>query len=365
MTDDAFLAAILATPHDAAPRLIYSDWLDEQGEHDRAELIRVCEGMRGLPNFSDGYWRLKTRRDVLRPRCPPDWLARTGYDGSRYDPLYRDGIPPDWKGRWRLIREYAERWHGLAMGDVGGRLEEVRAEEQRLGPLPPSVREYVAYAHDVAPEFGFGTVHRDEYTMRRMEGHEALSLMIIGEGNVQWAVRDADFALEDPPVHVYYWAEGDDTRFVPAPVSPAYPTLTDFVLGFVTAYQPDAGSFAIRMGDPHWVRGELEAAFPVRLARERGTLYEGDGVIASLYADHQPGTTLSVCVHRSMTWERVPFFLWHYAAYAHTRGGLFLSEEDRQVSRGHGMDLPPAPPPLQTRPPSEPLGYRVHGGPPF
>ncbi len=39
-----FLAAIRAAPDDDAPRLIYADWLDEHGEPERAELIRVqCE----------------------------------------------------------------------------------------------------------------------------------------------------------------------------------------------------------------------------------------------------------------------------------------------------------------------------------
>lgn len=41
----AFLAAILASPVDDSPRLIYADWLEEQGgEPERAEFIRVqCE----------------------------------------------------------------------------------------------------------------------------------------------------------------------------------------------------------------------------------------------------------------------------------------------------------------------------------
>lgn len=38
---DALLAAILHAPGDDAPRLIYSDWLDEHGESERAEFIRV------------------------------------------------------------------------------------------------------------------------------------------------------------------------------------------------------------------------------------------------------------------------------------------------------------------------------------
>ncbi len=41
---EALLAAILANPDDDAPRLIYSDWLEENGDEARAEFIRVqCE----------------------------------------------------------------------------------------------------------------------------------------------------------------------------------------------------------------------------------------------------------------------------------------------------------------------------------
>jgi uncharacterized protein (TIGR02996 family) len=38
---DAFLHAILDDPDADAPRLVYADWLDEQGDADRAEFIRV------------------------------------------------------------------------------------------------------------------------------------------------------------------------------------------------------------------------------------------------------------------------------------------------------------------------------------
>ncbi|HEY1067961.1 MAG TPA: TIGR02996 domain-containing protein [Pirellulales bacterium] len=41
MSDAVFLQAILAAPDDDAPRLIYADWLEEAGEEERAELIRV------------------------------------------------------------------------------------------------------------------------------------------------------------------------------------------------------------------------------------------------------------------------------------------------------------------------------------
>lgn len=42
MTDgDRLLRSILAAPDDDAPRLIYADWLEENGQTDRAEFIRV------------------------------------------------------------------------------------------------------------------------------------------------------------------------------------------------------------------------------------------------------------------------------------------------------------------------------------
>ena len=38
---DAFLAEIIAHPEDDTPRLIFADWLEEHGEEERAEFIRV------------------------------------------------------------------------------------------------------------------------------------------------------------------------------------------------------------------------------------------------------------------------------------------------------------------------------------
>src|SRR5262245_53285184 len=38
---DAFIQAIIQAPDDDLPRLIYADWLDEHGESDRAEFVRV------------------------------------------------------------------------------------------------------------------------------------------------------------------------------------------------------------------------------------------------------------------------------------------------------------------------------------
>ena len=45
----AFLAAIAANPDDDLPRLVYADWLDENGDPDRAEFIRIQIELAKLP----------------------------------------------------------------------------------------------------------------------------------------------------------------------------------------------------------------------------------------------------------------------------------------------------------------------------
>lgn len=42
MTDrDALLAAIIAEPDEDTPRLMFADWLQENGEADRGEFVRL------------------------------------------------------------------------------------------------------------------------------------------------------------------------------------------------------------------------------------------------------------------------------------------------------------------------------------
>jgi uncharacterized protein (TIGR02996 family) len=75
MTDeDAFLAAIKASADDDAPRLIYSDWLDERGDP-RGDFIRLHLALRAAaPDHSE---RVAAEHELshLRKGCEPAWLA--------------------------------------------------------------------------------------------------------------------------------------------------------------------------------------------------------------------------------------------------------------------------------------------------
>jgi uncharacterized protein (TIGR02996 family) len=74
--EEALICAILAEPRDAAPRLVYADWLEERGDKDsvcRARCLRAeCERDR-LP-YGDPRWRqLHARLVLLRRRAGEAW----------------------------------------------------------------------------------------------------------------------------------------------------------------------------------------------------------------------------------------------------------------------------------------------------
>jgi uncharacterized protein (TIGR02996 family) len=74
--DEAFLRAVIDNPDDDLPRLVYADYLDEHGDPERAELIRIqCE----------------------LARVPPE-------DQRRRKRL--------WDREWELLGAYREQWAG-------------------------------------------------------------------------------------------------------------------------------------------------------------------------------------------------------------------------------------------------------------
>src|SRR5215218_395524 len=89
----ALYRAILAHPDEDTPRLVYADWLDEHGQPDRAEFIRVQCRLARANEWDDGY----TAADVRARRLlaeHPEWL----------DPVRR--FNADQLGRTGVILDY-------------------------------------------------------------------------------------------------------------------------------------------------------------------------------------------------------------------------------------------------------------------
>src|SRR5690348_891572 len=72
-TADALLRDICENPDDDTPRLVLADWLEEHGQPERAELIRVqCESARLSPEHSRQK-RLQKRTEELLKEHALDW----------------------------------------------------------------------------------------------------------------------------------------------------------------------------------------------------------------------------------------------------------------------------------------------------
>jgi uncharacterized protein (TIGR02996 family) len=70
----AFLQAIRDAPEDDAVRLVYSDWLEEQGQDARAEFIRVQCALARCPRRSSRRKGLAARVDELWRQFEDQWL---------------------------------------------------------------------------------------------------------------------------------------------------------------------------------------------------------------------------------------------------------------------------------------------------
>src|SRR5262245_13561869 len=108
--EDAFVAAILAAPHDDTPRLVFADWLDERGDP-RGELLRIAtelEALEAADPPTDIRGRLArvrrigqlTRRwrELIRPEHRA-WLAVV-----HRGPLHCGGVPDaECPGSWERL----------------------------------------------------------------------------------------------------------------------------------------------------------------------------------------------------------------------------------------------------------------------
>src|SRR5688572_22895737 len=72
MNEQALLGAIGASPGDAAPGLVYADWLEERGRPE-AEYVRLFVAAAAGPAEAD-FRRARKRLKLLRRSLPAAWV---------------------------------------------------------------------------------------------------------------------------------------------------------------------------------------------------------------------------------------------------------------------------------------------------
>lgn len=96
VTEQAFLADIQEHPDDDAPRLVYADWLEEHGQPERAELIRVQIALADPPDDLAAYRALRVREGALLDEHGKEW----------FEPLKKVGVRA-WVLRRGLVEHLA------------------------------------------------------------------------------------------------------------------------------------------------------------------------------------------------------------------------------------------------------------------
>jgi uncharacterized protein (TIGR02996 family) len=87
---DAFLQAIREAAEDDTPRLVYADWLDENGDSERAEFIRVQCDLARLEPADPRYADLHLRQLEMLARHEREWLGEWADRLVRWD--FRRGL---------------------------------------------------------------------------------------------------------------------------------------------------------------------------------------------------------------------------------------------------------------------------------
>lgn len=99
---EAFLRAIIESPDDDAPRLMFADWLDEHGDEARAEFIRVQCRLATMDEHDPERVALANREEVLQTVLGETWHPEVPPDERFYEHTFRRGFLA------RLVRKAAD-----------------------------------------------------------------------------------------------------------------------------------------------------------------------------------------------------------------------------------------------------------------
>jgi len=317
--DEAFLQDTLEHPDDDTPRLIYADWLDEHGDPDRAEFIRLQIGAVKLPSGSRRRVARHERQRQLLHKHEQRWTA----------PLH--GIVQ----RARFVRGFVEQVFVIADGFLP------RAEELfRLAPIRhlivtevgttwaelanlPSLRRLSTFelrgvGIDVAKaRLLAGSPHLSQLTslILRYGAHEEEAVVVLAGSPTFSRLKVLDLygsavaaqamdALTHSPhfANLSYLALGDIeegdaiTRALADPGS-LLTGLTELYLGFTDAGDEGAARLA---GSPHFARLEVLDLMFDRIEEAGARALAGSSHFRSLKALHLQGNPLDARTRRAL-----------------------------------------------------------------
>jgi len=141
MTDNrarGFLEDIVNHPDDDTTRLIFADWLEEEGDSDRAEFIRVQVERAGLPEWDARQVRLRLRERALLERHGARWKGELpDVEGIRWEEFRRGFVATATVSGFAELRENASAcWAAAPLEAVSIRWPRHGEAIEKIAPIP-------------------------------------------------------------------------------------------------------------------------------------------------------------------------------------------------------------------------------------
>ncbi len=211
-------------------------------------------------------------------------------------PIFPKDIPYNPQKRFDLIRHFIESWYEIQLPNQDV-TKEIQYIEKKTGlTLPIAFRQYILLSYQLMNlEYvyengmkgdGYGLCFRDDYEVKKLEEHKALSLMIQGEQDFYWAVKYDDLDKDDPPIQGYLLDYDDPTNKKFDHYCQIAPTLTSFVLDHLFTYLSRHSSFGRQVTRNNAVLSILQKSFQHYTRFDDIDIFEDENRLACLTRNH-------------------------------------------------------------------------------
>ncbi len=186
----------------------------------------------------------------------------------------------DWSANWAVFDRFVCEWLRTEFTRDPQSPEIDELERSVDVALPPSVREWCAFALAARTLAHFSW--RDCLIVEPVPGHEAVSLLLQGEADYYWAIENKDLTQSDPPV-IGYSLDYDSEESTFERAGTWAPNVTAFALDYFLSYlQSPGGGFGVRQSSEYFEREKLLADFgqPTRFGHLE--FFHSNGVLVML-----------------------------------------------------------------------------------
>jgi hypothetical protein len=186
--------------------------------------------------------------------------------------------PESWQEWWSAIRAFTAAWYGIPAGQIHGHHPGAAALERETGvTISPSVHEWAAFAADLRRAGICERAIRDDYTFGWEPGGNALRLLTIAEGNVEWVVLRENLGEEDPPVEGLHTDEGAGQLLETWRHTT---TTSEFALQHLISHlRHPGGGFSVDMTPSPELVDQLRSIGQTSIQLSRQTLIEDDDLL--------------------------------------------------------------------------------------